>query len=522
MKIKTLKIQNFRSYREEAKVDFDDFTVLVGKNDVGKSTILEALDIFFNEGSGIIKIDKGDINVYELEQGNTDSIISVTFCELPKRILIDSSVETSLEEEYMLNSEGLLEVIKKYRNGGKPIITIMAHHPTRNECSNLLLKKNSELRKIIEDYGIQCDNKNVNSVMRQAIWKHFSDDLELQEIEVDVSKEDAKNIWDKLVLYMPLYSLFQADRSNSDNDSEVQDPLQEAVKQILGETEIQNKLSEVAQAVEDRLIDVSNRTLDKINEMDPSVASSLNPVIPTYDKLKWEGVFKSVAITGDNNIPINKRGSGIKRLILLNFFRAEAERRAIEGEGRNIIYAVEEPETAQHFDNQRKLVAALKDLVDTDTSQVILTTHSAVVVKEVSYDNIRIISLNKSEQVVSNVEQGILNTPTFNEINYLVYGEITEEYHDELYGMLSFYKLLPEYRRGKPTLDYTYIKNAESKEERRSYCLTDYVRHQIHHPENNRNPHYTKEQLAESIEEMRGFIKQKKLNASLIEPEDET
>ena len=64
--------------------------------------------------------------------------------------------------------------------------------------------------------------------------------------------------------------------------------------------------------------------------MNPDVANCLNPVIPSSDCLKWVDVFKSVSIAGDEDIPINKRGSGIKRLILLNFFRAEAERRRAE------------------------------------------------------------------------------------------------------------------------------------------------------------------------------------------------
>mgnify|MGYP000065394173 CR=1 FL=1 len=55
MKIKSVKIKNFRGYRDEMRVDFDDLTVLIGKNDIGKSTILEALDIFFNETSGVVK-----------------------------------------------------------------------------------------------------------------------------------------------------------------------------------------------------------------------------------------------------------------------------------------------------------------------------------------------------------------------------------------------------------------------------------------------------------------------------------
>ena len=52
MKIKTVKLHNFRSYKD-VTINFDDLTAFVGKNDIGKSTILEALDIFFNESKVI-------------------------------------------------------------------------------------------------------------------------------------------------------------------------------------------------------------------------------------------------------------------------------------------------------------------------------------------------------------------------------------------------------------------------------------------------------------------------------------
>ena len=63
MKIESIKIKNFRSYEKETEIRFDDLSVLVGKNDIGKSTILEALDIFFNDGTGVVKIDKNDLNI---------------------------------------------------------------------------------------------------------------------------------------------------------------------------------------------------------------------------------------------------------------------------------------------------------------------------------------------------------------------------------------------------------------------------------------------------------------------------
>lgn len=58
MKIVSLKLFNFRGFKNETIINFDDLTALVGKNDIGKSTILEALDIFFNDGKGVVKIDK--------------------------------------------------------------------------------------------------------------------------------------------------------------------------------------------------------------------------------------------------------------------------------------------------------------------------------------------------------------------------------------------------------------------------------------------------------------------------------
>ena len=91
------------------------------------------------------------------------------------------------------------------------------------------IKRNDDLKRIINDKKIECKNQSVNAIMRKSIWEHYANELDLQNIEIDVSKEDAKKIWDKLSPHMPVYSLFQSDRKNSDGDSEVQDPLKEAV-----------------------------------------------------------------------------------------------------------------------------------------------------------------------------------------------------------------------------------------------------------------------------------------------------
>ena len=127
-----MKLSNFRNYKEEIVIDFDNLTAFVGKNDIGKSSILEALDIFFNEGKGSVKLDKGDINKQSMREGNNEIRISLCFDELPDRIVIDATNETSLQTEYLVNSNNQLEAIKKYPNAGAAKVFIKRTiQPTR-------------------------------------------------------------------------------------------------------------------------------------------------------------------------------------------------------------------------------------------------------------------------------------------------------------------------------------------------------------------------------------------------------
>ena len=57
MKLVKLKLRNYRCYQQETEFLIDDLTAIVGKNDVGKSTILEALDAFFNDN-----LDQSDLS----------------------------------------------------------------------------------------------------------------------------------------------------------------------------------------------------------------------------------------------------------------------------------------------------------------------------------------------------------------------------------------------------------------------------------------------------------------------------
>jgi len=97
----------------------------------------------------------------------------------------------------------------------------------------------------------------------------------------------------------------------------------------------------------------------------------------------------------------------VRRLVLVSFFKAEAERRLRTSAKRSIIYAIEEPETAQHPNNQRILIDSFKALSEDSGCQVLLTTHSPGFASSLPQESIRYVSRHaetKKPQIQSGVD----------------------------------------------------------------------------------------------------------------------
>lgn len=111
-----------------------------------------------------------------------------------------------------------------------------------------------------------------------------------------------------------------------------------------------------------------------------------------------------------------------------------------------------------------------------------------------------------NQKVILGVDSGQLQYPSLNEVNFVAFGEVMEEYHDELYSFIEFQGWKNRYITGKQTRLYKRQRNGTLHDEQK--VLTEYIRHQIHHPENDANVRYTREELKESINAMRVFIQE--------------
>lgn len=395
MELAKVTIENFRCYREPISIDIENLTALVGRNDVGKSAIMDALAIFFE----VAKLDRDDA----CKTGDPTNVrITCEFDSL-QDVILDTDYETNLVSEFLLNNDGRLAIRKTY-NGSlvTPKLTsvdALAMHPSADGFSDLLALKKAELIARANELDVDLDgvNKQANSPIRAALWE-ACEDLKLLPTAVQLNAEGGKQVWSALATYLPTYALFKSDRASTDQDDEAQDPLKAAIREAV--RAVEDKLQEVKEYVETEVSKIAGATVEKLREMDPSIAETLDPIVTTK---KWETLFQT-SITGDHGIPLNKRGSGVKRLVLLNFFRAKAERASLETSSASIIYAIEEPETSQHPRNQRLLLNALRDLSSGPGKQVLVTTHTPMLARCLPETSLRF--LEKGEGELRSITQG--------------------------------------------------------------------------------------------------------------------
>ena len=262
MRLVGLTVENFRCYSAPVTVRFGNLTALVGRNDVGKSTLMDALAIFFETASP----DKDDA----CKAGDPKQMrITCEFDQLPEQLVVDAEFPTTLSGEYLLSANGTL-VIRKTYNGslGTPKITAieaLADHPTAAGYSDLLTLKKAELAKRAADQGVNLDgvDKRANALVRAAIWQSCGD-LKLATAAVSLDAEGSKQVWAELQQYLPTFALFKSDRASTDQDAEAQDPLKAAIREAI--KAVEPKLQEVRDYVESEVKKIAAATVGHVDK----------------------------------------------------------------------------------------------------------------------------------------------------------------------------------------------------------------------------------------------------------------
>lgn len=412
MKLVKCKIENFRSY-ENTEFNFSDLSVIIGKNDVGKSTLFDALDIFFENNKAL----EDDVNINSNE--NKFSITCFFQVESKMQINIDASeserTQTSLESEYLLNQEKLLQIKKIWEKGKLSKTYIVCDYPTNWE-KPLITLKIQDLRKLLPSKEIQI-NQNIKKEIRNFLFSQENLNFIEQEIDISTKETDIVSIYNKLKEKMPKFLLFKADRTNTDKDNEITQITKAITQNAI--SEIEQKFNNMKEKILKDIKDFANATLERLKSFDENIVNNLTPDITSKE---LSSLF-SYEFKSDNGISFNKRGSGVKRLFLLSFFLEDAERK----QQSNMIYAIEEPETSQHPNYQRIIIESLQKLAQNKGRQILLTTHTPEIVRMVNKENIIFIQKDdKDKRIVYHGDK--INTEvladTLGILPYLLYQRV--------------------------------------------------------------------------------------------------
>ncbi len=402
MRLTEIILENFRCYKNETRIKVDDLTAFIGVNDIGKSTILEALEIFFNNET--VKIEKNDACIDSKEK-----IVKIgcIFSDFPEQIILDSTAITNFKQEYLLNEAGNLELWQHFDCEKVKIVPkkfVNAYYPQLSDTEPLITLKNKDLKKKSKDFGIDTSEISQNSdvSMRKAIFDHFNTKT-FARTQISADDPSLKETWKKIEEYFPLFFLFKADRLSTDKDDEAQDPMKIAITQAV--SSVKDQIKNIEDVVRKNASNVVNATLNKLKEIKPELAKGLTPKFG--GEPKWDSIFK-IELSSEKGIPLNKRGSGFRRLILLSFFLAEADRKKSGDSSKNIIYAIEEPEISQHPIHQKLLIEAFLKLIEGGTTQVLLTTHVPGIAKLIPVSALRHLTLNSQNEI--QIEMGTNST----------------------------------------------------------------------------------------------------------------
>lgn len=205
----------------------------------------------------------------------------------------------------------------------------------------------------------------------------------------------------------------------------------------------------------------------------------------------------------DNNqqISLNNLGSGYEMIfaLLYSFYLAQQS-------GKQLIVLIDEPELHLHPRLQGKFVEFLLEF--SKSAQIILASHSPLLVKQLAFNNKVKISVIENGQEVAEIEKRVLPYISANETNFLAFNLATEEYHNELFEELKFIngddKSIKDFDNDFFVTEKSEPKNSPWRGSQNEVSEHTFIRNQIHHQKENGKTEYSV--LKASIEKMRGFF----------------
>jgi putative ATP-dependent endonuclease of OLD family len=400
MKLRNFKAEHYRSLRD-FDLDIDDFTVLIGENNHGKSNFFYALDLLLS--STVKGVDSGICFNHDMSR---PVVLTARFEEL-------TPYELGKLKPWTVN--GSLTISKEYTFDESGRVTADYYAVMRVPEEEWLdedfadYSKREVVGKLPIAPYLPQTGRITKEEYRRAIRRFIDEHPDKVRYKTERRKNPAgyKQVLDG---YLPELYLVPAVRDIADETKAATTTtlLGRVLGVVVRRIARQNPaFQELQQAVENlkRLIE-GEKPEDKVAEV-RELESRLTKELSTWgvgvnisvEVPDIEQVFQlGTTVTLDDGLQtdVSRKGHGLQRSLLFALIRvwaAESRRSTEEDEGtvheRSVIFAFEEPELFLHPQIARATYDALREISATD--QVLLCSHSPYFVNLEDYKHIAII-----------------------------------------------------------------------------------------------------------------------------------
>lgn len=377
MKIYDISITNFRGIKYLDKLKVGDVNSFVGKNDSGKSSILKALDAFFND-----KFTSNDVFKGIAEDEKTEIVIRFETSETINPLALDSEGKIKLKKVFTFSNAGkLLKSIFYYCND-----------INSEQYSNCWGIKEDDINSYLSTLGVEYSRSGRGVTNLSKIELIDANTQNLGRIEKEHSGEEyLKNLKKQYEFFeIPDYSLFDAEQDLNVGSTSFQGQFKPIATQSLQNnsaltTQIETNVQTDLETEFCIITELMKRNVPNLETIKPSVTCNWGNLVKFDLSLKFT--------TDMFEIPISNKGTGFKRLLMVAYFEYLAQKTTKKYQ----IFGIEEPETFLHPELQNDLLESITILAE--NSQFFITTHSPVFAGATNNSNIVVV---KKENEISN------------------------------------------------------------------------------------------------------------------------
>jgi len=385
MYLQKVGICGFRSCND-IEILFEDLTILIGENDSGKSSVLDALGYFFSSSSP----EPNDY--YKKPDGKTSNKI-----EIVTTFLLDKNDD--IYTKYSIENHLIYK--KEFHISGKSVNKVFVEVP-ENENFNFDFANTSaeEQKTFLKSQKTDLEDKDIsNSTKRAELFTCLYD----QQKKVKKWLEIKNNLGQDLCIF---------DRYSAMDYTDPAGIATKTFRQIFEQTIYKENPKSKEPELIPELKKIEKKAMKEINskvlELSIYLKKYCSHIInfdyqPTFDFKNGIRTGEFYIDRGNGLFPLSRVGDGSKRRMFLAVTDWDREvlssRQKSSSELKKlVIRAYDEPDTNLHYEAQRLMFYSISQIADTKKNgvQAILCTHSLTMIDRAPAQNIRLFSIDNS------------------------------------------------------------------------------------------------------------------------------